>query len=158
MPSPFRKDQLSPAMQERYGLDRGHAARNSVIALIIAAFVGILIFVTYSLSQQSIQFRLLSWSDLSAERVDVTFELRKPADVAALCIVRAQDRNRIDVGYAEVVIPAGDEYNQVTYSLRTLAPAYTAELLTCVPNGDPIRVPGPQFPAGVAPPVQPWSE
>lgn len=158
MPSPFRKDQLSPAMQERYGLDRGHTARNSVIALIIAVFVGILIFVTYSLSQQSIQFRLLSWSDLSAERVDVTFEVRKPADVAALCIVRAQDRNRIDVGYAEVAIPAGDEYNQVTYSLRTLAPAYTAELLTCVPDGDPIRVPGPQFPAGVAPPVQPWSE
>jgi hypothetical protein len=123
----------------------------------VAIFTGILILVTFTLSQNTVQFRLLTWNDLTAERVDVTFEVSKPSDIAVVCIVRAQDRNRIDVGYAEVDVPAGSEYEQLTYRLRTLAPAFTAELLTCVPAGDPIRVPGPQFPAGVAPPVQPWS-
>lgn len=157
MPSPFRKDQLSPQMQERYGFNKRSWARNLLIGVMVAIFTGILILVTFTLSQNTVQFRLLTWNDLTAERVDVTFEVSKPSDIAVVCIVRAQDRNRIDVGYAEVDVPAGSEYEQLTYRLRTLAPAFTAELLTCVPAGDPIRVPGPQFPAGVAPPVQPWS-
>ncbi len=157
MPSPFRKDQLSPQMQERYGFNKRSWARNLLIGVMVAIFTGILILVTFTLSQNTVQFRLLTWNDLTAERVDVTFEVSKPSDIAVVCIVRAQDRNRIDVGYAEVDVPAGSGYEQLTYRLRTLAPAFTAELLTCVPAGDPIRVPGPQFPAGVAPPVQPWS-
>jgi len=157
MPSPFRKDQLSPQMQERYGFNKRSWARNLLIGVMVAIFAGILILVTFTLSQNTVQFRLLTWNDLTAERVDVTFEVSKPSDIAVVCIVRAQDRNRIDVGYAEVNVPAGSEYEQLTYRLRTLAPAFTAELLTCVPAGDPIRVPGPQFPAGVAPPIQPWS-
>jgi hypothetical protein len=144
-------------MQERYGFNKRSWARNLLIGVMVAIFTGILILVTFTLSQNTVQFRLLTWNDLTAERVDVTFEVSKPSDIAVVCIVRAQDRNRIDVGYAEVDVPAGSEYEQLTYRLRTLAPAFTAELLTCVPAGDPIRVPGPQFPAGVAPPVQPWS-
>jgi uncharacterized protein (DUF2237 family) len=157
MPSPFRKDQLSPQMQERYGFNERTFARNTLVVVMVAIFVGIIILVTITLAQNTIQFRLLAWNDLSAERVDITFEVGKPNDIEALCVVRAQDRNRIDVGYAEVSIPAGSEYEQMTYRLRTLAPAFTAELLTCVPAGEPLRVPGPQFPAGIAPPDQPWS-
>jgi len=158
MPSPFRKDQLSPAMQARYGFDKGHKTRNAVVIGVISLFAAILAFVTVSLAQNNIQFRLLSWNDFPPDRVDITFEVRKPEDLAVVCVVRAQDRNRIDVGYQEVVIPSGSGFEQITYSLRTLAPAFTAELLTCVAQGDLIRVPGPQFPAGIAPPVQPWSE
>lgn len=157
MPSPFRKDQLSPQMQERYGFTRRRWGLTAFIAIVVIGFAAALIFVTYSLSQNSVQYRLLAWSDLAADRVDVTFEVRKPADLSVLCVVRAQDENRIDVGYAEIEIASGSEYEQLTYSLRTLAPAYTAELLTCVALGEPTRVPGPQFPAGIAPPEQPWS-
>ena len=158
MPSPFRQDQLSPAMQERYGFNKKRTARNVGTGVIITAFLGIIVFVTISMAQNNVQFRLLSWNDLLPDRVDVTFEVRKPADLAVVCVVRAQDQNRIDVGYVELEIPEGSNYEQITYQLRTLAPAYTAELLTCVPLGEPTRVPGPQFPAGVAPPDQPWSE
>ena len=157
MPSPFRKDQLSPQMQERYGFNRKSWGLTSLITLVIIGFGAALIFVTYSLSQNSVQYRLLAWEELSADRVDITFEVRKPAELPVLCVVRAQDENRIDLGYAEVEIPAGSEYERLTYSLRTLAPAFTAELLTCVASGEPTRVPGPQFPAGIAPPQQPWS-
>ncbi len=158
MPSPFRKDQLSPEMQERYGFNDRTWARNTLIGVMVALFAGIIILVTITLSQNTVQFRLLAWDDLSADRVDITFEVAKPNDIEVVCVVRAQDRNRIDVGYAEVNFPPGTEYEQITYRLRTLAPAFTAELLTCVPAGDPLRVPGPQFPAGVAPPDQPWSQ
>jgi hypothetical protein len=158
MPSPFRKEQLSPAMQERYGFNKGHGTRNIIVIGVITLFAAILAFVTVSLAQNNIAFRLLSWSDFPPDRVDITFEVQKPADLAVVCVIRAQDSNRIDLGYQEVVIPPGSGFQQVTYSLRTLAPAFTAELLTCVAQGEPTRVPGPQFPAGVAPPEQPWSD
>ena len=157
MPSPFRKDQLSPAMQERYGFGKGHTTRNVVVIGVISVFAAILAFVVVSLAQNNIQFRLLAWNDLPPDRVDITFEVRKPEDLAVVCVIRAQDRNRIDLGYQEVAIPTGSAYQQITYRLRTLAPAFTAELLTCVAQGEVTRVPGPQFPAGVAPPAQPWS-
>lgn len=144
-------------MQERYGFTRKSWGLTTLIILVVLGFAAALVFVTLSLSQNSVQFRLLAWNDLAVDRVDVTFEVRKPADMAVLCVVRAQDENRIDVGYVEIDIPAGSEYVQLTYPLRTLAPAYTAELLTCVESGEPTRVPGPQFPAGIAPPEQPWS-
>ncbi len=158
MVSPFRKDQLSPQMQERYGVNKRSGARNTLIAVIVSLFVGILVFVTITLSQNTIRFKLLTWNDVSADRVDITFEVGKPTDLAVVCVVRAQDRNRIDVGYALVTIPAETGYDQITYRLRTLAPAFTAELLTCVAEGEATRVPGPQFPAGIAPPEQPWSQ
>ncbi len=43
-----------------------------------------------------------------------------------------------------------------TYALRTLAPAYTTELLGCA-VGEAPRVIQPQFPPGVVPPDQPFS-
>ena len=132
--------------------------RNILIGGFILIFASAIMFVTFSLAQKEIQFRLLAWDANSPEKVDINFEVRKPADLAVTCVLRAQDKNRIDVGYAEVNVSAGSDYNQLTYPLRTLAPAYTAEVLTCVQQGEPTRVPGPQFPAGVAPPEQPWSE
>lgn len=145
-------------MQERYGFNKGHTTRNTVVIGVITIFAAILAFVTVSLAQNNIAFRLLSWNDFPPDRVDITFEVRKPTDVTAVCVIRAQDSNRIDLGYQEVVVPSGTGFEQITYSLRTLAPAFTAELLTCVAQGDPTRVPGPQFPAGIAPPAQPWSD
>ena len=43
-----------------------------------------------------------------------------------------------------------------TFALRTLAPAYTVELLGCATGAAP-KVPPPQFPPGVVPPAQPYS-
>lgn len=156
MPSPFRRDQLSPEMQVRYGMDRRPIGRYIVVGLLIVAFTVGVVFVWMNLTADRVQFRLLAWSEVSPERVDVTFEVRAPATVDALCVVRAQDSQRIDLGYAKVPVPAGEAYRLVEYRLRTVAPAYAAEVLECVASGDQLRVPGPQFPPGIAPPAQPW--
>lgn len=158
MPSPFRRDQLSPEMRARYGLDRRPVGRYIVVGLVIIAFFIGVVFVWMNLTADRVQFRLLAWSDVSPERVDVTFEVRAPAHVDVLCVVRAQDSQRIDLGYAEVPVPAGEDYRLVEYRLRTVAPAYAAEVLECVAVGEQLRVPGPQFPPGIAPPEQPWTE
>ncbi len=155
VPTPFSRDQLSPAMQERYGLDRRPTGRRVAVTVLVLAFVGILAFVTVGLTRSPIDASLVTWDDVSADRVDMTIQVRRPAAAAVECVLRAQDENRIDVGYAVLAIPAGDAQVQVDYSLRTLAPAYTAELLGCSADGLP-AVPPPQFPPGVVPPPQPY--
>ena len=157
MPSPFRRDQLSPEMQARYGLDRRPIGRYIVVGLLVIGFFTGVTFVWMNLTADRVQFRLLTWTVASPERVDISFEVRAPVAVDSLCVVRAQDSQRIDLGYAEVPVPGGEEYRLVEYRLRTVAPAYAAEVLECVAAGDQLRVPGPQFPPGIAPPEQPWT-
>ncbi len=143
-------------MQARYGMNRRPVAAIAVGVVIVIAFVGVLIWITIGMGSQGMQYRLLAWETKAPDRVDVIFEVRNTSDSDAICIIRAQDERRVDLGYAEITIPAGDEYVSMTYRLRTLAPAFTAELLGCAAGERP-RVPGPQFPPGVAPPPQPYS-
>jgi hypothetical protein len=154
--SPFRKDQLSPEMQERYGFNQRNHLRTAVIALVTVIFAVGVGFATFSMSQKSIQFKLLTWSVVSPERTDLQFEVRRIGSDSLDGVVRAQDSKRVDVGYSVITIPSGNDLEEVNYSLRTLAPAFVVEVLTCVKSGEPTRVPGPQFPAGISPPPQPW--
>ncbi len=154
MGSPFRD--LSPAMAERYGV---RPTPRWVVALVVLAglgFVAAIGLVTLRLIAPSVQYRVLAWNDVAADHVEVTFEVRRSEFQDVVCVVRAQDEQRIDVGYAEVTVPRGTTYEQVTYPLRTLAPAYIVEVLGCAAGGPP-RVTGPQFPPGVVPPPQPWT-
>ena len=142
-------------MQERYGLDRRPIGPRIGVAVLVVAFVGALVYVTLGLTRSPIEARLLTWEQPSPDRVDMTIAVRRPADVAVTCVLRAQDGDRVDVGYAVVDIPVGEDSVQLTYALRTLAPAYNVELLGCSADGAP-QVPPPQFPPGVVPPEQPY--
>lgn len=143
-------------MRERYGLDRRPVGRWIVVGILVLAFAGALVFVTVGVSGNPMESRLVAWDDVAADRVDITIALDRPADAEVTCVLRAQDENRVDVGYATVVVPPGQETVLLDYSMRTLAPAYTAELLGCSVDGPP-RVSPPQFPPGVVPPEQPYT-
>ena len=143
-------------MRERYGLDRRPVGRRIAVGVILAAFVGAMVFVYVGVSGNPVESRLVAWDDVAPDRVDITISVNRPADAEVTCVLRAQDENRIDVGYATVVLPPGEATVLLDYSMRTLAPAYTAELLGCSIDGPPTVSP-PQFPPGVVPPEQPWS-
>jgi uncharacterized protein (DUF58 family) len=141
-------------MQQRYGLDQRPIGLWITVAVLVLAFVAVLAFVGFGVTRSAIESRLVSWDVVAPDQVDMTIEVRRPAADEVQCVLRAQDAKRIDVGYAVVAIPAGSGEVSLDYSLRTLAPAYTAELLGCATGGLP-SVPPPQFPPGVVPPEQP---
>lgn len=142
-------------MRARYGLGRRNWTTLALIVVAVVAFGIALIFLVFSLSSDRVQSRLLAWEIVSDDRVDITFEVRPPDDRQVSCVLRAQDVTRADVGYATVLIPTGTSYFIDTYPMRTLIPAYTAELLGCG-FADSLNVVPPQFPPGVVPPDQPW--
>ena len=148
---------LPPDLQARYGV--GRRSRFPLIAGLIgiAAFIAALAFVTFNLVSPKVTYKLLAWNDVAADRVDVTFDVRRSQEWDVYCVLRAQDESRTDVGYAVVGIPRGTSFEQVTYPLRTLAPAFVVEVLACEAGAPPERVVPPQFPPGVVPPEQPWT-
>ena len=146
-------------MQERYGLDHRPVGRWIAVGLLIVAFVAVLAFVGRGLTSNGTATRLIAWKVVAPDRVDITYQATADTGVEVQCVLRAQDSNRIDLGYATTTLPADPAAQVVisTYRLRTLAPAYTAELLGCAAGGAP-QVPPPQFPPGVVPPEQPWRD
>jgi len=145
-------------MQSRYGLDRRPIGRWIAVGVIVIVFVAILGFVAKGVMSNPTATRLLAWKAVGSDHVTITFQVEPDATQEVTCVLRAQDSHRIDLGYATTTIAPTPGKDMVlrTYNLRTLAPAYTAELLGCEAGQTP-RVPGPQFPPGVVPPTQPWT-
>ncbi len=152
MASPFSKEQLSPEMVERYGLNHKSIAGRVATYTLAVVFALILVFVAFEVTRPQVDFTLLTWKVVSADHVDVTFRVQASNDAPITCTVRAQDQSRADVGYAKVQVQPTDGSATVNYPMRTAIAAYTVEVLGC---GDQ-AVPGPQFPQGVVPPTQPW--
>lgn len=142
-------------MRERYGMDRRPIGRWITVAVIVVAFAGALFFVGTNVTQNPVEFRLVSWEVKGPDHVDVRISVDRPAEGTVTCVIRAQDSRRIDLGYAVVDIPAGEGGVLVDYPLATLTDAYTVELLGCAVDAEP-GVSPPQFPPGVVPPEQPW--
>jgi hypothetical protein len=143
-------------MRERYGIKQRSKASIAAIVAALVVVVLAIVGLAFTMGTDRVQSRLLAWDIVSDDRVDVTFEVRPPDNRSVLCVVRAQDSTRTDVGYATVEIAGGNDYQLVTYPLHTLIPAYTVELLGCgIPGA--FDVIGPQFPPGVVPPAQPWA-
>lgn len=149
--------QLSPQMRARYGLDNSPWPRRILVGTVIAAYAVVVAWVAVSLEDTPVESELLVWRQVTADRVDITFEVRRDPETQVTCVLRAQDFDRTDVGYAEVVLPRGSEYEQQTYPLRVIGPASVAQVLDCQPVGEPLETPGPQFPPGIAAPEQPWT-
>lgn len=156
MSSPFPPDRLSPEMRVRYGLDQRRLSPVLVAVVVVVVFLGAVAFAGVMAVRDNVEFQLIRWTVVGPDRADATFDVSRNGADEVICILRAQDSKRIDVGYAEIAIPPGEDVVTIDYSLRTVAPAFAVEVLACERPGE-LRVPGPQFPPGIAVPDQPWS-
>ena len=155
VPSPFTRDQLSPQMQQRYGMDRRPIGRYVVVAILMVAFAAVLVMAGYFLTRPPTSATLITWKVVSPHRVDLTYSVERPTNRQVICVIRAQDDTHVDVGYATVALaPAGDA-DIHDFALATIAPAATVEILGCALDQASLRVTPPQFPPGVVPPAQP---
>lgn len=142
-----------PHIQQRYGYREVNS--KSRIAALIAATVLIAAAAAayFNHRAQSTTFSLTTFVVTSDTTVDMKWQIARPENQVTYCVIRAQNEQRSDVGYATVTIPGGAAVADFSYTLKTESKAVLAEVLGCGANTQ-MRVPTPNFPPGAKIPVQ----
>ena len=140
-------------IRERYGI----RSRRQRVSVVVAVLLGALAlpfatrFAWQASSQQGVlsmpAFRVVDGTHIEADL------LYAPKAEVFTCAIRAQDTNRVDVGYAYLVLRPGSTRSW-TYRISTRAPAVIAGVLGCQPGVATDQLPLPQFAPGVKPPAQ----
>lgn len=144
---------LTPAMQERYGIRKRSPWAVAGVALLALAFVTLIGWITWRLATPAPQTQLVKFTVNSETSVSLIFDLQRDGKAPTTCVLRARDLRHVDVGYARVQITPGRDSLRITYPLATLARATSAEVLGCANNGTP-NVDPPQFAPGTVNPPQ----
>lgn len=122
-----------------------------VITSLLIAGTAVLFYLQNS--EPRVTYSLTSFEVVSDTTVSVTWQMTRPAQTATYCVIRAQNDQRQDVGYATVTVAAGAAVTQMSYRMATESRATTAEVLGCSVNEN-VRAPQPNFAPGVVIPSQ----
>ncbi|MEU2154972.1 DUF4307 domain-containing protein [Streptomyces sp. NPDC019396] len=88
-------------------------------------------------SGQKISAEMIKWDVTADDRVEVHLEVRKDKDTKGYCTLRSRARDGSEVGRRDVRFDAaGTRIDQVV-TLRTTAPATSAELTGCTADNGP---------------------
>ena len=145
--------ELSEQMRARYGVRPRSRVAVAAVAVLAVAFTAFVVWTGWRLATPPVQAKLLAFQVESDTLVTITFEVRRDTLTDTVCVLRAQDLERTDVGYATVTITRGRDYVQPRFPLATRDRATIAEVLGCAPNEAP-SVEQPQFPPGTTNPPQ----
>lgn len=145
--------QLPPHLYERYGIKEKSRNRRIVGVLISGIALALLIFASITVFRPRITFALESFDVTSDTSVAVSWQVASTSTSQTFCVVRAQDSNRQDVGYAIVTVTQSQPLVTVDYVLTTESKATLVEILGCS-NSPELKVAAPNFAPGVAIPDQ----
>lgn len=118
----------------RYGKRREHrrTPRSRVLLFAVAgALVGLLLAVVLYQRYGTPEYRPQVVNFQTADdHVTMRFQVHKPSGEPVTCHVRARNRAGVEVGAADVAVPAGKAVT-VTYTLVTSGPPVSAEVPAC---------------------------
>ncbi|MFG2076635.1 DUF4307 domain-containing protein [Nonomuraea maritima] len=112
---------------------RGRLVVHVVIGVLVAIIAGGWGYVMWSMTAggSDAPSQVITFEVLSPSRAEITFEVYKPDDRAAVCRLRALDVNHAEVGIREVRIPPGEGSKPVKESLDTSGQATSVHIQYC---------------------------
>lgn len=140
-------------LHARYGITpprRGLWAALSVATLTLVLYVGA--SVGGRLVSAS-EVRLITWNVTSSSAVTIDFEVFQPTTQSLVCVIRAQDSDRFDVGYALTRISNSTDRPTISVTLATRGVAFAVPTPICDVADSPALV-GSHFRPGLLPPAQ----
>lgn len=100
----------------------------------VAAGMAVVIWFAVSATHGRVSWQTTGYDVVDAQRVDVSFTVHRPAEVAVTCQLKAMDQAFAAVGLLDVTIPAGPDVDVAQRAtIRTTALAVTGTVLTCKP-------------------------
>jgi hypothetical protein len=111
---------------------RGRFVVHVVIAILCAVTAGGWGYVMWAAKGETEVIKQIIAFDVGRpDSAQITFEVIKPSDRAAVCRLRAMDVGHAEVGSRELDIPAGEGYVRLTERLETSAQATSADVEYC---------------------------
>ncbi|MEV7012446.1 DUF4307 domain-containing protein [Streptosporangium sp. NPDC051022] len=111
---------------------RGRFVVHVVIAILCAVCAGGWGYVMWaSKGNTQVIDQVIAFDASRGDSLQITFEVVKPSDRAAVCRIRAMDVGHAEVGSREVNIPAGEGYVRLTERLETSAQATSGDVHYC---------------------------
>ena len=139
-------------LHERYGL-RPKNPFFIVSTWSLGIFIFGLLFLQINSDQQSdAEVRLISWQATSINSVKVKWTVYQSDNKPVYCVLKAQDSDQFDVGFALFKATNTSDVAQFTQTLTTLTSAYAVLTPTC--ETDASRLLGSHFRPGLLPPAQ----
>lgn len=107
--------------------------------VLITAFTALIIALGVYLQQDRVRWTVTSYQVVDDQTVEVGFDIRRPADTAVVCRVRAISLDFATVGATDVTIPAdaadGAKTVHRDVTVRTTTRANTGTVQNCVIEG-----------------------
>lgn len=143
---------VPPELHDRYGLK----PRNNFLFVTMWILAGLIVLFLYKQIDQgqqgNVETKLISWEVESDSQVKITWQVYQKSGKDVICVLKAQDSDQFDVGFAifettDTAIP-----QQFTQTLNTLSSAYAVLEPTCELNKSALL--GSHFRPGLLPPAQ----
>ena len=96
---------------------------------------------------------LISWREAGINQVEIRWNVHRADNQSVNCIVRVQDRDRFDVGYAVGQVRNTASRPELTVTVETRGEIYAVDTPTCA-VGDISNLVGSHFRPGLLPPAQ----
>jgi Domain of unknown function (DUF4307) len=117
----------------RYGVRRPPRVFYLIGGALLITLSAIIVYLGRQAGTPSVAYGVRSFATMDRS-VRITFEVRKAASTAAICVLRARDRQGVEVGRREVAIgpsPDGRRTVVLTETLATSARPVTGEVDSC---------------------------
>lgn len=122
----------------RYGHRRAPGRRRRIVPIVLAALVLVAsVLITVRLydrwGQTDYESKIVGWSDDSAARLTIEFEVRVPAAGTATCVLRARSYDGAEVGLREVQVtnPGATASIRAREDVPTSARASHGDVVRC---------------------------
>ena len=144
------RDRVPAHLHERYGIKPKSRWRWVLAAGAAGAAVGLFIWIGLGLGSGD-DTRLIQW-EAQGETVTIKWSAVRFDNAPVVCVLRAMDKDRFDVGFAITKVAAPAFEPQRLSTLRVRGDVYAVDNPSC--ETDPANLPSPHFRPGFLPPSQ----
>ena len=147
------RNKIPPELYGRYDIVPARSrALKSVVAIGLLVSGVLLLFVGGNL-QAGGETRLITWQQLSASEVSVTWSVERRDNQPVTCVLRVQDEARFDTGYAVTRVRGTATNPTFTTVVQARGEIFAVPTPVCSVGG-PDSILGSHFRPGVLPPAQ----
>jgi len=139
-------------LHARYGIGPARPWLRVALSAVGIALVGGLLFAVSRPLAHPTDTTLINWK-VDGETVALAWSVERVDDASVICVVRAQDADHYDVGYALVRIQHTAGRPGFHSVLHTRGTAYAVPVPECAQESQ-MRAAGPHFRPGLLPPAQ----